>query len=193
MDQLDPLDASDLISAALALHLGKDLKKSFAGITGHLAGVLPALPGNTSKTTNNGATPTPSAALHDQANTLEEVTYFSAVAIRETQRLLLTFGLTGEQARQMTALTLDFAQETRQSAEAAAMFIGRTLAGEREGLTRYGIQLDTTKGKVDALTDALRKYAEVEGRQQPRYAEHFPRMARSGGPLMTSDFPTFDL
>jgi hypothetical protein len=37
------------------------------------------------------------------------------------------------------------------------------------------------------------KSQKVEGRQQLRYAEHFAGMACSGGPLMTSDFPTFDL
>jgi hypothetical protein len=69
VDQLDPLDATDLLQAALALHLGDDLKKSFAGITGHLTGILPASPANTSKTTNNGGTPTPSSSSTATART----------------------------------------------------------------------------------------------------------------------------
>jgi hypothetical protein len=77
VDQLDPLDASDLISAALALHLGEDLKKSFAGITGHLTGVLPALPGNTSKTTSNGASPTPSSSITATAPTTSTAAPYS--------------------------------------------------------------------------------------------------------------------
>jgi hypothetical protein len=37
------------------------------------------------------------------------------------------------------------------------------------------------------------KSRKVEGCQRLRYAEHFARLARFGGPVMTSDFPTFDL
>jgi hypothetical protein len=62
VDLLDPADAIELIRAGLALHLGDELKKSFAGITGLLAGILPASLAKASKTTSNGASPTPSSS-----------------------------------------------------------------------------------------------------------------------------------
>jgi hypothetical protein len=49
------------------------------------------------------------------------------------------------------------------------------------------------RARVQASVQSKVKSRKVEGRQQPRYAEHFAGMARFGGPLMTSDFPTFDL
>lgn len=98
-------------------------------------------------------------ALNAQAAALQRVTEFSDESVNTVQRLLISFGLTAQQAEGLTESVLDFAQATGQSAESAAMLIGRTLAGDSEELGRYQIKLDTTKGKVDALRDALGRYA----------------------------------
>lgn len=98
-------------------------------------------------------------ALNDQAAALQRVTSFGDESINTVQRLLISFGLGAQQAIGLTEAVLDFAQETGQSAESAAMLIGRTLAGESDELGRYKIQLDTTKGKVDALREALVRFA----------------------------------
>jgi len=98
-------------------------------------------------------------ALNDQAAALQRVTNFGDESINTVQRLLISFGLGAQQAIGLTEAVLDFAQETGQSAESAAMLIGRTLAGESDELGRYKIQLDTTKGKVDALREALVRFA----------------------------------
>ncbi|MBI3886162.1 MAG: hypothetical protein HY302_10585 [Opitutae bacterium] len=99
-------------------------------------------------------------ALNAQASALQKLTLFSDEAVNTVQRLLISFGLSAQQAEVLTESVLDFAQATGQSAESAAMLIGRTLAGDSDELGRYQIKLDTTKGKVDALRDALgRRYA----------------------------------
>lgn len=96
-------------------------------------------------------------ALNEQASALQRVTLFSDESVSTVQRLLITFGLTAKQAQEMTESVLDLAQETGQSAESAAMLVGRTLRGETDELGRLNIKLDTSKGKVDALGSALKK------------------------------------
>jgi hypothetical protein len=98
-------------------------------------------------------------ALNAQAAALQRVTAFSDETVTTVQRLLISFGLTAQQALGMTELVLDLAQETGQSAESAAMLIGRTLRGETDELGRLNIKLDTTKGKVDAIREALQRFA----------------------------------
>ncbi|MBI5689239.1 MAG: hypothetical protein HZC55_04020 [Verrucomicrobia bacterium] len=98
-------------------------------------------------------------ALNAQAGALQRLTLFTDESVNTVQRLLISFGLTAQQAEGLTESVLDFAQATGQSAESAAMLIGRTLAGDSEELGRYQIKLDTTKGKVDALREALARYA----------------------------------
>jgi hypothetical protein len=98
-------------------------------------------------------------ALNAQATALQRVTKFSDESVSTVQRLLISFGLTGQQAEAMTENVLDLAQETGQSAESAAMLIGRTLRGETDELGRLNIKLDTTKGKVDSIREALKKFA----------------------------------
>lgn len=65
IDNLDLLDATEIIGVALTLNLGDELKNSCAGIAAALRGVVPAFPATTSKTTNNGASPTPSSSTPD--------------------------------------------------------------------------------------------------------------------------------
>ena len=98
-------------------------------------------------------------ALNEQASALQKVTNFSDESISTVQRLLISFGLTGKQALEMTESVLDLAQETGQSAESAAMLVGRTLRGETDELGRLNIKLDTTKGKVDSLRGSLQQFA----------------------------------
>ncbi|EIP99443.1 hypothetical protein OpiT1DRAFT_03960 [Opitutaceae bacterium TAV1] len=69
VDLLDPADAVELIRAGLALHLGEELKKSFAGITGLLTGILPASLDKALKTMSNGGSPTPSSSTTATAPT----------------------------------------------------------------------------------------------------------------------------
>lgn len=98
-------------------------------------------------------------ALNAQATALQRVTHFSDEAVSTVQRLLISAGLSAGQTQALTERVLDFAQETGQSAESAAALIARTLRGQTEELGRYNIKLDTSKGKVEALTEALARYA----------------------------------
>ncbi|MBI5771923.1 MAG: hypothetical protein HZA93_29390 [Verrucomicrobia bacterium] len=135
------------------------------------------------------------AALNLQATALQQLTLFSDEAVSTVQRLLVSFGLTAQQAQGMAELVLDFAQETGQSAESAAMLIGRTLGGDSEELGRYRIQLDQTKGKVDALTEALKKFAAGAARGavaspaqravDARYADATETLGRAANRLAT--------
>lgn len=134
-------------------------------------------------------------ALNAQAAALQRLTHFSDEAVSAVQRLLISFGLTAQQAQEMSGLVLDFAQETGQSAESAAMLIGRTLGGESDELGRYRIQLDQTKGKVEALTEALTKFAAGAARgavadplarqTEARYADATRNLGRAANRLAT--------
>lgn len=99
------------------------------------------------------------AALNAQAAALQKITHFSDEAITTVQRLLVNAGLSARQTQELTGLVLDFAQETGQSAESAAALIARTLRGQTDELGRYNLRLDTSKGKVDALREALAAFA----------------------------------
>lgn len=128
-------------------------------------------------------------ALNAQAAALQRVTLYSDESISTVQRLLISFGLTAQQALAMTETVLDFAQETGQSAESAAMLIGRTLRGETDELGRLNIKLDTTKGKVDAIREALQRFssgaargavADKAGRDiEARYADATENLGRA--------------
>lgn len=127
-------------------------------------------------------------ALNAQAAALQRVTEFGDESVTTVQRLLISFGLTAVQAQGLTESVLDFASATGQSAESAAMLMGRTLAGDSDELGRYKIQLDTTKGKVDALRDALSRYSgqaraavpDAAGRDvAARYAEATEQLGRA--------------
>ena len=142
-------------AAGLAALVSASALRQFAADAGEADKVQQQLNRTLQRAGQTGA----AAALRAQAEALEEVTYFSAQQVRHVQRLLVAYGLTGDQALAMAETVLDFAQETGRGAEEAAAFVGRTLADDREELTRYGLKLDTTKGKVDALTGAMRNFA----------------------------------
>lgn len=78
--------------------------------------------------------------------------------IKTEQTRLIQMGLTGEQVAKLTPLVLDFAKATGIDLLTATKLAGKAVNGNVGALSRYGVQIDKTKAKVDpfgATVDAL--------------------------------------
>lgn len=81
------------------------------------------------------------------AEGIQKVTTFQDDAIIETQALLTTFGLYGDQLKQVTQAAADLSSGLGIDLHAATMLLGKAFTGETAALGRYGMQIKDT-GRV---------------------------------------------
>lgn len=96
-----------------------------------------------------------SAALQEQARQLQKVSTQSDEAILETQALLTTFGLAGEQLKKTTKAAIDLAAGLNIDLRTATLLLGKAWAGETGTLARYGLKIDETKSGAEAFAQVL--------------------------------------
>lgn len=101
--------------------------------------------------------------LEDYASELQAATTYEDDAIIAMQTRLLTFGnLTGENFKRATALILDMAQATGQSAEGITAMIGKTLSNPAkyaEAMGKVGVSLTKAQiAEIKKLTAAGKTY-----------------------------------
>ncbi len=98
------------------------------------------------------------ARLLDQAEALQEVTGISDEATIAVQSMLLTLGSTAQETERLTPLVLDMAAALGIDQRSAATLVAKAMAGAGEELSRYGIELDKGKPRIEAMTDTLRRF-----------------------------------
>ena len=92
------------------------------------------------------------AALHDMASELQEVTTFGDEVTISAIAMLQQLSDLGEQGlKQITPVMQDFAAAMRIDLNMAASLIGKTLGSTTNALSRYGIQVDATAPKSEKL------------------------------------------
>ncbi len=99
-------------------------------------------------------------ALNDQATALMNLAGVDDELIKSEQTRLIQMGLTGKQVQKATPLILDFAKATGIDLLTATKLFGKAAQGNIGALSRYGVQVDKTKAKVDpfgASIEALNK------------------------------------
>jgi hypothetical protein len=96
--------------------------------------------------------------LNDQQKALMELSGVDDELIKTEQTRLIQMGLTGKQVATATPLILDFAKATGIDLLTATKLFGKAAQGNVGALSRYGVQIDKAKAKVDpfgAAVDAL--------------------------------------
>lgn len=106
---------------------------------------------------NNMASDAFVASLDRQSDALERTTTFSAEQIKEVQGMLVQFGLTGDQVEAFTSGTLDLAVAMDKDLLWAARRVGRTLEQGSNDFERYGLELDETLSRQEALALAMER------------------------------------
>ena len=93
--------------------------------------------------------------LQAYAAQLQSVTTFSDEAILESEALLTTFGLTGDQLKRTTQAALDLSVGLGVDLKTATMLLGKAAGGETGTLARYGIAIDEGVPKAERLEAVL--------------------------------------
>jgi len=97
--------------------------------------------------------------LQDLADSIEGVTSADGDAIVGMQSLLVQFGLTENQVRDLTPLVVDLSRKMGIDMETAGKAVARSVEGSETALRKMGIQVDSTKASIDpfqATMDALK-------------------------------------
>lgn len=97
-----------------------------------------------------------SAELIRYAAQLQRTTTFSDEAIVETESLLTTFGIAGEELKKTTQAALDLSSGLGIDLRTATLILGKAAAGETGTLSRYGIQIDENIPKAKKLEEVLK-------------------------------------
>lgn len=92
-----------------------------------------------------------SQALLDQAEALQTTTGFADDAIVKGQAFAASLGLTERQILELTPAVADLAAATGQDIGAAFEQVSTTLAGGRDALKKYGIEIDHTAEKSEQV------------------------------------------
>ena len=89
--------------------------------------------------------------LIKQSADLQNNSIFSDDDIQNVQRAALQFGLTSEQVEKLTPKIVDFASATGQDLQSALDAVLKGTEGSEKALKLYGIQIDSTKGRMENL------------------------------------------
>ena len=92
-----------------------------------------------------GASAAVTKSLMDQAKALAQVTTFSAGQTKAADATLASFGLTGDQIKQLVPLVQDFATKMGTDLPTAAEQIGKALLGNGRSLKGVGLDFKDTK------------------------------------------------
>ena len=93
--------------------------------------------------------------LQDFASELQKVTTFSDENIIQTEAMLTTFGLAGDELKKTTKAALDLSTGLGVDLTTATMLLGKAAVGETTTLGRYGIKIDENIPKADRFAAAL--------------------------------------
>lgn len=93
--------------------------------------------------------------LQDYASQLQRTTTFSDEAILETEALLTTFGLAGDELKKTTKAALDLSTGLGIDLRTATLILGKAAAGETGTLSRYGIVIDENIPKAHKFEAVL--------------------------------------
>jgi hypothetical protein len=116
------------------------------------------------------------AALEEQlafASALQASTKYGDETITETQALLTTFGLYGDQLKTTTKAALDLASGLGIDLRSSALLLGKAAVGETSTLSRYGIVIDDGIPKAQRFAEALRQINERFGGAAAAEAETY--------------------
>ena len=94
-------------------------------------------------------------ALNAQATALMNLAGVDDELIKSEQTRLIQMGLTGKQVEKATPLILDFATATGVDLLTATKLFGKAAQGNVGALSRYGVQIDKAKAKVDPFGAAI--------------------------------------
>jgi phage-related protein len=105
-----------------------------------------------------GASADTTKALLDQAAALSQTTIYGKGASKQALTTLASFGLNGDQLKQLLPLVQDYAAKTGQDLPDAASAIGKALLGQGRALKGVGIDFKNTKtltGNFAEITTGL--------------------------------------
>lgn len=101
-----------------------------------------------------------SKALEAYARARMKATTFDDDATISAMALIATNVKSEKQIKRLTAAAQDLAAKLGMDLDSAAQLINKTIGAEGAGaLARYGVHLDESKNKIDAVVEALAKYA----------------------------------
>lgn len=148
-----------------------------------------------------------SRALQQNAKDLSKVSTQSDETIMDTQTLLTTFGLAGDQLQKTTKNALDLSAGLGIDLRTATLMLGKAWAGETTTLGRYGLKVDETKSSVEkfaqiqdmvsqrfggrasadaeSYTGKITKLAEAWGNLQEKIGEDFAKASESSVTSLT--------
>jgi len=104
-----------------------------------------------------------SRELQALAGSLQQVTRFGDETILGVEQQLIAFGAARKDVPVLTELVLDLAEGMGTDLNAAALLVGKALAGEFSTLSRYGIIVNETASANEKLADALQQIDERFG------------------------------
>ena len=99
-----------------------------------------------------------SKQLAAQADAAETLTGIDSTRIAAVQRELVLAGVKKQDLAELTGLTLDYAAAREVEAGAAAKLVGQTLRGEADSVRGLGIELDLSKGRIEAVKEAFGRF-----------------------------------
>lgn len=91
----------------------------------------------------------------EMATKLEGLTQFADEQVTSAQATLQTFIGQREVTEELTKATLDLAAAKKIDLASAAQLIGKSIGGETNALSRYGIEIDKTADKTTQMAQAL--------------------------------------
>lgn len=107
--------------------------------------------------------------LNEYAASLQKVTVYGDETIIGVEAMLATFGASEDVIKQATQVTLDMATAMEMDLKAAAILVGKAIAGETGSLSRYGIIVDEADLKtrgfaavMDAMNEKFAGAAQAE-------------------------------
>lgn len=113
-----------------------------------------------------GTTPGASARLQELAAQLQKTTTFGDETIISMQSMLASFGMNEQAIAKLTPRILDMATATGTDLNSAALAVGKAISTQSIGaLSRYGLALDETKFKSDAVGSVTEQLTKQFGGQ----------------------------
>jgi len=97
------------------------------------------------------------------AEVLQSQSVYDDEQIKIVQELLIRRGAQGEQLKELTRVTLDFASAQRMDLASAGDLVGKTIGSETNALGRYGIEVEGAVGSTERMTETVKGLSELYG------------------------------
>jgi hypothetical protein len=107
------------------------------------------------------------------ASSLQSLTKYGDENIVMVEKELATYGASGKQLKDLTALTLDFASAKGMDLQSAASLVAKTVGSESNALARYGIEVQGAAGSTERMTSATEGLAKLFGGTAQAEAKSF--------------------